>query len=158
MGAPVLFVKMKDGTLRLCIDYREFNKIAVNNQYLLPRIDDLFDKLRRVETFSKIHLRLGYHQLRIKEEDIPKMAFCMRYGHYEYVLMPFGLTNALATFMDLMNTYTQRLICKGLMPFVCPMVTSPLNLTNLMAKRIPNTTLHISLKRAITLGQKEIDW
>jgi len=96
-------VKKKDGTLRLCIDYRELNNIPVKNRYPLSRIDDLFDQLRGAGTFFKTDLRSEYHQLRIKDENIPKSAFRTRYGHYKFIVMPFGLTNALAIFMDLMN-------------------------------------------------------
>ena len=102
-GAPMLFVKKKDGTLRLCVDYRQLNKMTVKNKYLLPRIDDLFDQLKGASVFSKIDLQSGYHQLRIKDADVHKIAFRTRYGHYEFLVMPFGLTNASTAFMDLMN-------------------------------------------------------
>ena len=99
----MLFVKKKDGTLRLCVDYRQLNKMTMKNKYLLPRIDDLFDQLKGASVFSKIDLRSRYHQLRIKDTDVHKMAFRTRYGHYEFLVMPFGLTNASTAFMDLMN-------------------------------------------------------
>ena len=102
-GAPVLFVKKKDGTLRLCIDYRKLNRVTVKNKYPLLRIDDLFDQLKGAKYFSKIDLRTRYHQLRVREEDVPKPAFRMRYEHYEFLVIPFGLTNTPAAFMDLMN-------------------------------------------------------
>nr|GEY60660.1 putative reverse transcriptase domain-containing protein [Tanacetum cinerariifolium] len=102
-GASVLFVKKKDGSFWMSIDYRELNKLTVKNRYPLPRIDDLFDQLQRSSVYSKIDLRSGYHQLRIQEEDIPKTAFRTRYEHYEFQVMSFGLTNTPAVFIDLMN-------------------------------------------------------
>ncbi|GJW67345.1 putative reverse transcriptase domain-containing protein [Tanacetum coccineum] len=117
-GAPVLFVKKKDGSFRMCIDYRELNKLTVRNRYPLPRIDDLFDQLQGSSVYSKIDLRYGYHQLRVRDEDIPKTAFRTRYGHYEFQVMPFGLTNAPAVFMDLMNQVCRPYLDKFVIMFI----------------------------------------
>ena len=102
-AAPFLFVKKKDGTLRLCIDYKQLNKVTMKNKYLFPKIDDLLDQMRGENLFSKFDLRFSYHHVRIKEEYIHKTTFRIRYGHYEFVVLPFGLTNTPATFMCLMN-------------------------------------------------------
>ncbi|BBG96968.1 transposable element gene [Prunus dulcis] len=117
-GAPVLFVKKKDGTMRLCIYYRQLNKVTVRNRYPLSRIDDLFDQLKGAKVFSKIDLRSGYHQLWIREEDVPKTAFRTRYGHYEFLVMPFGLTNAPAALMDLMNRVFRRYLDRFVIVFI----------------------------------------
>ena len=117
-GAPILFAKNKDKTLRLCIDYRQLNKVTVKNRYPLPRIDDLFDQLRRARVYSKIDLRTGYHLLRVRETDIPKTAFRTRYGHFEFKVMPFGLTNAPAAFMDLMHRVSQPYLDQFIVVFV----------------------------------------
>ncbi|GKD71777.1 putative reverse transcriptase domain-containing protein, partial [Tanacetum coccineum] len=102
-GAPVLFVKKKDGSFHMCIDYRELNKLTMKNRYPLSRINDLFDQLQGPSVYSKIDLRSGYHQLRVRDKDILNTAFKTRYGYYEFQVMPFGLTNAPTVFMDLMN-------------------------------------------------------
>ncbi|PKA57912.1 RNA-directed DNA polymerase like [Apostasia shenzhenica] len=117
-GAPVLFAKKKDDSLRLCINYRELNKITIKNKYKLPRIDDLFDQLKNAKVFSKIDLRSGYHQLRIRAQDISKSAFRTKYDHYEFVVMPFGLTNAPAVFMDFMNRIFQPYLDKFIIVFI----------------------------------------
>nr|GEZ23607.1 putative reverse transcriptase domain-containing protein [Tanacetum cinerariifolium] len=118
LGAPVLFVKKKDGSFRMCIDYRELNKLTVKNRYPPPRIDDLFDQLQGSSVYSKIDLRSGYHRLRVREEDIPKTVFRTRYRHYEFQVMPFGLTNAPTVFMDLMNRVCKPYLDKFVIIFI----------------------------------------
>ncbi|KAM2333980.1 hypothetical protein ACFXTH_011592 [Malus domestica] len=117
-GASVLFVRKKDGTLRLCIDYRQLNRVTIKNRYPLPRIDDLFDQLKGACVFSKIDLRFGYYQLKIKDDDVPKTTFRTRYGHYEFLVMPFGLTNASAAFMRLMNEIFQQYLDRFVIIFI----------------------------------------
>ena len=106
-GASVLVAKKKGKTLRLCVDYRQLNRVTIKNRYLLPRTDNLFDQLRGARVYFKIDLRTGYHQLRVRDTDIPKTAFRTRYGHCEFTVMPFGLMNAPSAFMDLMHRVFQ---------------------------------------------------
>lgn len=117
-GCPVIFVKKKDHTLRMCVDYRPLNAITIKNKYPLPRIDVLFDQLAGAEVFSKIDLRSGYHQIKIRPCDVPKTAFSTRYGLYEYLVMSFGLTNAPAYFMYLMNSVFMEELDKFVVVFI----------------------------------------
>nr|GEV38900.1 putative reverse transcriptase domain-containing protein [Tanacetum cinerariifolium] len=117
-GTPVLFVKKKDRSFRICIDYRELNNLTVKNRYLLPIIDDLFDQLKSLSVYSKLDVRSGYHQLRVREEDIPKTAYRTRYGYYEFQVMPFGLTNEHVVFMDLMNCLCKPYLDKFVIVFI----------------------------------------
>jgi hypothetical protein len=118
LGFPALFVKKKDNSLRLCVDYRPLNAVTTKNKYPLPRIDILFDQLAGAKVFSKIDLRSGYHQIKIKPCDIPKTAFSTRYGLYEYLVMSFGLTNALAYFMYLINSVFMPELDKFVVVFI----------------------------------------
>jgi hypothetical protein len=117
-GCPALFVKKKDESLRLCVDYSHLNEVTIKNKYPLPRIDVLFDQLVGAKVFSKIDLRLGYHQINIKANDIPKTAFSTRYGLYEYLVMYFGLTNAPSYFMYLMNSVFMPELDKFVVVFI----------------------------------------
>jgi hypothetical protein len=117
-GCPALFVPKKDKERRLCVDYRPLNAVTIKNKYPLPHIDILFDQLAGVQVFSKIDLRSDYHQIRIRDEDIPKTAFSMRYGLYEYLIMSFGLTNAPAHFMYLMNSVFMLELDKFVVVFI----------------------------------------
>jgi hypothetical protein len=117
-GCPALFVKKKDESIRLCVDYRPLNAVTIKNKYPLPRIDVLFDQLVGAKVFSKIDLRFGYHQIKIRASDIPKTAFSTRYGLYEYLVMSFRLTNALAYFMYLMNSVFMPELDKFVVVFI----------------------------------------
>ncbi|KAH0706179.1 hypothetical protein KY285_012257 [Solanum tuberosum] len=117
-GAPVFFLRKKDGSLRMCIDYRQLNMVTIKNKYPLPRMDDLFDPLQGASCFSKIDLISGYHQLKVRECDIPKTTLRTRYGHYEFLVMSFGLTNAPAAFMDLINRIFKPYLYMSVIVFI----------------------------------------
>jgi hypothetical protein len=117
-GSPALFVKKKDGSLRMCVDYRPLNAVTIKNKYLLPRIDVLFDQLASAKVFSKTDLRSGYHQIKIRASDVPKTAFSTRYDLYEFLVMSFGLTNAPAYFMYLMNSVFMNKLDKFVVVFI----------------------------------------
>jgi hypothetical protein len=117
-GCPTLFVKKKDQSLRLCVDYQSLNAVTVKNEYPLPCIDILFDQLAGAKVFSKVNLHSGYHQIKIHPEDVPKTAFSSRYGLYEYLVMSFGLTNAPTHFMYLMNSVFMLELDKFVMVFI----------------------------------------
>ncbi|KAK1684386.1 hypothetical protein QYE76_045234 [Lolium multiflorum] len=117
-GTPVIFVDKRDGGKRMCGDYRNLNNVTIKNKYPLPRIQDLFDQVQGAGVFSKIDLRSGYHQIKIKKEDVPKITFVSRYGHHEYLVVPFGLTNAPAIFMNLMNKIFMKYLDKFVIVFI----------------------------------------
>ena len=113
-----MFVKKKDWSMRMCIDYREMNKVTIKNKYLLPRIYDLYDQLKGATVFSKRDLQTGYYQLKVRESDISKTAFRTQYGHYEFLVMSFGLINAPAAFMELMNKVFEEYLDKFVIVFI----------------------------------------
>lgn len=117
-GALVLFVKKKEGAMRLCIDYRELNKLVVKNKYPLPRIDDLFDQLQGAAIFSKIDLHFSYHQLKIKEDGVAKFTYRTRYSHYEFLVMSFRLSNEPAAFMDFINSAMRPFLDQFVIVFI----------------------------------------
>jgi hypothetical protein len=117
-GSLVLFVDKRDGTIRLCVDYRKLNEVTIKNKYPLPKIEDLFDQLNGAKVFSKIDLRTGYHQLKVRESDISKTAFTTRYGLFDYTVMSFGLTNAPAYFMNLMSKVFMKFLDKFVVVFI----------------------------------------
>jgi hypothetical protein len=117
-GASVLFVQKKDGSQRMCVDYRSLNDVTIKNKYPLPRIEDLFDQMRGARVFSKIDLKSSYHQMKIRPSDISKTAFSTRYGLYEFIVMSFGLTNAPAYFMNLMNKVFMEYLDRFVVVFI----------------------------------------
>jgi hypothetical protein len=117
-GAPILFVQKKYGSQMMCVDYRSLNDVTIKNKYPLPHIEDLFDQMRGARVFSKIDLRLGYHQMKIRPSDIPKTTFSTRYGLYEFTVMLFGLTNAPVYFMNLMNKVCMEYLDRFVMVFI----------------------------------------
>ncbi len=117
-GAPVIFTEKNDGSWRMCVDYRALNATTIKNKHPLPRIEDLFDQLKGAKVFSKIDLKSGYNQIRVREEDIEKTAFSTRYGHYEYRVMSFGLTNAPAYFMEAMNSMLHSFLDNFVVVFI----------------------------------------
>jgi hypothetical protein len=134
MGCPSVICEKKDGTKRMCIDYRALNEVTIKNKYPLPRIEDLFDQLRGASMFSKIDLRSGYHQLMIQPLDIPKTTFITKYGLYEFTVMPFGLTNVPAFFMYLMNSVFMDYLDKFVEVFIDDILYIPR-----MSKNMKNT-------------------
>jgi hypothetical protein len=118
-GVSVLFVQKKDGSQRMCVDYRSLNDVTIKNKYPLPRVEDLFDQMRGTRVFSKIDLRSGYHQMKIMPSDIPKTAFSTRYGLYEFTVMSFGLTNAPAYLINLMNKVFMKYLDRFIVVFIC---------------------------------------
>ena len=149
MGCTSYLIWKKDGSWRLCIDYRQLNKATIKNQYPLLRIDDLFDQMKGATVFSKIDLRSGYHQLRIKEDDVPKTAFKTRFGHYEFTVLPFGLTNSPGVFMSLMNGVFREYLDK----FIQVFIDDILIYSRMMEEHDEHLCLVLQCLREIFLGE-----
>nr|GEU96517.1 retrotransposon protein, putative, Ty3-gypsy subclass [Tanacetum cinerariifolium] len=156
-GALVLFVKKKDVSFRMCIDYRELNKLTIKNRYPLLRIDDLFDQLQGSSVYSKIDLRSGYHQLHVKKEDIPITAFRTQYGHFEFQVIPFGLTNAPTVFMDLMNRVGKPYLDKFVIVFIDE-VRQFLGLAGYYRRFIEGFSLISKPLTKLTQNNKKYEW